>query len=62
MGLEVLDKIIATIVALVALKILYSIISKLVLNGMKFTKFIKVILNKIKILKEKKKGCGNSEW
>lgn len=57
-----LDKIIAAIVALVALKILYSIISKVFLSGMKFTKFIKVIVNKIKILKEKKKGCGNSEW
>lgn len=56
-----LDKIIAAIVALVALKILYSIISKVFLSGMKFTRAIKYISNKIRGIKNKKKGCADNE-
>lgn len=54
--MEFLDNIIATIVALIAFKILYSIFSKVFLSGMKFTKFIKFIVNKIRAIKNKKKG------
>ena len=59
--MEFLDKIIATIVALVALKILYSIISKVFFSGMKFTRAIKYISNKIRVIKNKKKGCADDE-
>lgn len=46
--MEMLDKIIATIVALLALGVCYKILSKIFLHGMKLTKFIKFIVNKFK--------------
>lgn len=45
---EFLDNIIATIVALLALGVCYRILSKIFLHGMKFTKFIKFVVNKLK--------------
>ena len=59
--MERAGNIIAILVLILILRIGYSILSKLFLNGMKFVNFIKFISSKLKKLKDKKKGSEEIE-
>ena len=61
MYMERAGNVIAILVLILILRIGYSILSKLFLNGMKFVNFIKFISSKLKKLKDKKKGSEEIE-